>query len=492
MKTILLILFLVVIQGVYGQSTRAVIESPRCKEGSIYFNEKLEMSFSPGKTPFINTNNEEIISVKNTKDQMRANKRTFTVYVKAYNPLNYSFNSSSKVVVDSVNYRLNEAIGEMIKTFDAYKKSLPADPGSSTGNEESANLIEGEETNEATGCPYDKDLNAGLLAVLDLLLKEQSRSKEYIEWSKKLISLPFRNDEETKNDLKQMESDLKNARKYYDELYFELDSIKTEILKKLDDDKNKIECTLSLEVWLTKTNRIRGLVDDQKKYLNNFEQLLQKVQKEMDKWELHGTPFMFNNIWFFSAETGVVSRDSSVVVNLKMTKYLTSIDEKGNIKQADPEEVASKSVQFMWYRAFIPEVSAGVYYSLQSQDSYSMADDGSGGGTIVQIGQRTFEGIAFSSMLNFYMNVQDSKVLPFWQVGLGLQKEMPLFMCGLGTRFGLKDRAFSLSCGISITAIKGLNSLNVGDAVKDESEIKSDLRYQFAGPKFYFGVQFNF
>jgi hypothetical protein len=492
MKTILLILFILAIQGVYGQSTRAVIESPRCKEGSIYFNEKLEMSFSPGKVPFIKTNNGEIISVKKTKDQMRANQRAFTIYVKAYNPLNYSFNSSSKVVVDSMNHRLNEAIGEMLETFSAYSKNLQVDPEGSTGNQESANLIEGEETNEATGCPYDKDLNVGLLAVLGLLRKEQSRSKEYIEWSEKLISLPFLNDEETKKDLDQMEVDVKNARKYYDELYFKLDSIRTEILKKLDDDKNKIECTLSLEVWLTKTNRIKGLVDDQKKYLNNFEQLLQKVQKEIQKWKLHGAPFMLNGIWFFSAETEVVSRDSSVVVNLKMIRHLTSIDEKGNIKQVDPEEVDSKSVQFMWYRTFIPEVSAGVYYSLQSQDSYSMADDGSGGGTIVQIGQRTFEGIAFSSMLNFYMNIQDSKVLPFWQVGLGLQKEMPLFMCGLGTRFGLKDRAFSLSCGISITAIKGLNNLNVGDAVKDAAEIKSDLRYQFSGPKFYFGVQFHF
>ena len=492
MKTILPLVFIFLSQVVYGQSTKDVIESPRTKEGNVYFDQNLKMTLVPGKVPFSLIKKGQIISVKKSADsesEINAHERTFKVYVKTYNPLNYSFNSTATVVVDSVNYRLNAAIEDMWETLDAYNKGIKQ------AHEKNALLEKGMKGRNLLikiqmdeGCPYDSLLNVQLLDVLKLVRLEQQRSKDYIDWSRQLIALDFLSKSATTSALSQMETNLNSAKKTYVELYAKLDSVRTDILKKLDTDENKIVCALSLEVWLTKTNRIKDLVDDQKKYLDNFEQLHQKVQKEVKSWKSHEA----DDTWFILVKDGVVSRDSSALVTLKMTKHLMSIDEKGQIKQADSEEIAATSVQFMWHRTFVPEVSAGVYYSLQSQDSYRMRDDGAGAGTVVQIGQRAFEGIAISSMLNFYLNKRDWKVLPFWQVGLGLQKEMPLFMCGLGARFGLKDRAFSVACGLSLTAIKGLDDLDVGDAVTDEAEIENDLRYQFSVPKLYFGIQFHF
>jgi|GEM_PF-4732380 len=477
MKTILPIVFVLLAHLVYGQSTKDVIESPRTKEGNLYFDQNLQMTLSPGKVAFSKIKNRQIISVKKSADSesiVKAHERGFSVYVKAYNPLNYSFNSISKVVVDSVNYRLNAAIEDMWKVVDSYK--------------EAQKLLKEDSTKNSESCRYDNGLNIQLKEILTLLRVEQKRSKDQIEWSKQLIALDFAEKSATNSELAKMELNLKATKKNYEELYAEMDTVRTDILKNLDAEGTEMACAKSLEVWLTKLNRIKGLVDDQKKYLDNLDQLLQKIQKEIKKWKSH----QVDDTWFILAEEGIVSRDSSVVVELKMTKHLTTIDDKGQIKQADSEEMAVASIQLMWHRTFVPEVSAGVYYSLQSQDSYRMAADGSGGGTIVRIGQRSFEGVAISSMLNFYLNKRDWKVLPFWQVGLGLQKEMPLFMCGLGARFGLKDRAFSVACGLSLTAVKRLDDLNLGDAITDEAEIENDLRYQFSGPKFYFGVQFHF
>ncbi|WP_343633940.1 hypothetical protein [Fluviicola sp.] len=478
MKRILPFVFVLLAQLVYGQSTRDVIESPRSKDGNIYFDQDLQMSLIPGKVKFSRIKKGQVISIKRSEDheaQSDAGKREFAVYVKAYNPLNYSLNSSSKVIVDSLNYRLNTALEEMWKILDAYK-----------GKTQENGFIKSIECPEKCHCPHDSILNIQLLAVFELFRKEQKKSKDYVEWSKQLIEFDFASKRSTSDQLIQMELNLKVAKDSYKELYDKVDVVRTDILKKLDGTNT--QCAISLEVWLNKVNRIKGLIDDQKKFLDNFERLLQQMQKTIKSWKSHEV----NGTWFILVEEGNVSRDSSVLVTVSMTEHLMSIDGNNQLRLADSKEKAIASIHLIWHRNFVPEVSAGVYYSLQSQDSYNMAADGSGGGTIVQIGQRDFEGIAISSMLNFYLNKQDWRVLPFWQVGLGLQKEMPLFMCGLGTRFGLKDRAFSVACGLSLTAIKGLDDLNVGDVVKDESEIKSDLRYQFSGPKFYFGIQFHF
>jgi hypothetical protein len=100
-----------------------------------------------------------------------------------------------------------------------------------------------------------------------------------------------------------------------------------------------------------------------------------------------------------------------------------------------------------------------------------------------------------AAALNITLNSPNSMLLPFLQLGAGVNaKVVPVVLVGAGIRSNINGAGrFAISGGIAMSWIQQLDQLKVGDRVTGTSELEADLKYMFSGaPKPYIGIQYNF
>lgn len=160
----------------------------------------------------------------------------------------------------------------------------------------------------------------------------------------------------------------------------------------------------------------------------------------------------------------------------------------------ESKDVVQKVFLFRKFRRFVPEVSAGIAYTNLNFPKYSaVTDDTTGELKVAEIGNDNIKRLNITAMLNYNYFVADSDIHPFIQLGAGINTDFPTLFIGSGLRFNaFNGGRLAISCGFAGSWIKSLKSLKVGDVVEESADVEKDIEYEFAKPKLYYGIQYNF
>lgn len=526
MKTALFTLFLIGTANLtFAQRAEDEIRAARLKEGSIYFNHALDFKTNPFDVGYGDLKDSSLFAI--WKDN---NTYNYFVFIEAYNPLHYSLNVSEKVLQNQVDM----AVIDMLDKIDFDKSSLNKD--SLSDLESGLQVLLSEETisqddyaelkkiavkvlnnKDISIVEINKALDSYPIEVLKLftILKDQqeqqngfilqqtlleevttglkkSGTKQITEALEELIALKFNSKSETLKALDQIKKELKTIEAEYKTILANLNSFDVSFSKALEN--KMLSGELKLEYLLLKSQS-RDLRDVYREQLNLLKNLRSAYDKVMAVIESQESAAEANGQWFFSASKGKIeeSKGQMIVLNLSLVSHPKKLE---NGILVDEKDSKTKQITFnlIKYRIFVPEISAGIVWTKQDFRDFTTTTDASG---VRTVGQETespmYERIAVTSMINWNLNFSRSPLLPFVQTGLGLTGKVPLAFIGTGLRidFG-NQRTFAVSMGASFTGIKELSTLNLGDAVNDQLEIDNDMEYRFSGPKFYFGIQYDF
>lgn len=450
MKKTIILLSLLSVNFLLGQTMEEVIEGPNIKSGKIYLDHELRYKFQPESPENFKKLTDSIII--NLKNNNTGRKRNYSVFIKAYNPIRYTVESSATTVVDQLHLQLNQSLREIIAFIES-------------------------QTNKNFSASTSMNKND----ISKLKSKIQNNSKKCLKLIKAITTLSFNNKDITEDSLGICNNILEEIKTNHSTYFTEVSQLTFDCL---NDTSCKDIITIQNYAYLLNTH-----LQDQRNLIFNIESLLDKISVTMSKWKEHHTT---DNSWYIKIEHGSVSRKEMAAVTIKISEHRVSIKEN-NIEQETSKEIKKKTIRFRKYSLFINENVSGITFSNLEYPSYSIEENAQGENIIGKVDEKALEKVAISTMINFNLNISDTPILPFLQLGVGYSGKLPIGLVGGGLRFDLgSTHHITLSSGLSFTGIKTLNTLSVGQVVKDETQIQNDLTYQFSGPKLYWGIQYNF
>lgn len=480
MKTTLIsVVISILALNVHAQTANDLLRNgQQNKSGEFYFNENLECYFK-GTSPeqFFELGDSALIEVPNG----------YVVYLKAYNPLHVGYTFESELVPDQINQVaidfFNNAISQLEAIRSLEEKKI------ATVDESSRKMF------NALKLPDENQLISEL-EKLDTAVQKIVKDNLGIKLSNQLIDLEFKDADETRSDVKEIRAKAEKFEKQLSELGSKLDSLRQVAFKM----RNK-------QVWITDewladdalyriSLELQEVIKKHQQIEGNLEKLLIRVEDPLKKWAEfeRSATVISNNEWFIGIrKEGSLDKKSLEVITLK--KVLHPVKILGDQLVVASDSIA-KTVTFRLRKRqlIVFEASAGFVFSPQNQSDFVTAKNDAGDLIVGNAETKQLEQINVTSMLNLNFNVwKDETVLPFLQLGVGLNSDIPLALFGGGLRFDFgENRIFALSTGVSFTGIKTLTDLELGGEVKDALTLENDLRYQISAPKVYFGIQFNF
>lgn len=197
---------------------------------------------------------------------------------------------------------------------------------------------------------------------------------------------------------------------------------------------------------------------------------------------------------------GWIGREQKLEIQKgKIVTYRLSIVVSGlEIKDSEivavktSKTISTKVIRLRRFRTFVPEVFAGFAYTLINYPKYGTTADSSGQQHVADAGSNTnfIKRVAFNTMLNFNVYFPNSDIIPFAQLGVGANSEVPMILGGIGGRFHISKTLVAVSFGYTGYWVKDLDKLKVGSPVTGTADIEKDLKYTWSNtPKFYIGFQ---
>lgn len=448
------------------------------KSGEFYFNGNLECYFK-GTSPeqFFELGDSAIVEVPNG----------YVVYLKAYNPLHVGHTFESKLVLDPINQVAIDFFNDFASQLTSLDSILAKQMRASNNKDFSLSKIKHQ---------AEQQVLIRELKRVDSVIMKIVEDKQGLKLSQQLIDLEFKDAAQTKVDAKGIRIKRDSLKAQLSDLFDELDSLREVAMKSrkkqewiqqdwlVDDALYRISLEL-LEV-IRKHQQIEG----------NLEKLLIRVEDPLKKWAEfeRSATVISNNEWFIGIrKEGSLDKKSIEVITLK--KVLHPVKIVGDQLVVASDSIAKTvTIRLIKRQLIVFEASAGFAFSPQDKSDFVTAKNDAGDLVVSNADSKQLEQINVTSMLNLNFNVwKDETVLPFLQLGVGLNSDIPLALFGGGLRFDFgENRIFALSTGVSFTGIKALTDLELGGEVKDDLTLQNDLRYQISAPKMYFGIQFNF
>jgi hypothetical protein len=189
------------------------------------------------------------------------------------------------------------------------------------------------------------------------------------------------------------------------------------------------------------------------------------------------------------AQTGFIS-DFKVTIN----EGGYELSEKKEIASKESTELVKKSFSVRRFQKFVPEVSVGTAFTFFEYNTFGTTTDTTGQLVVANPTKNLVQNLNISTMINFNYYIQNSPIHPFWQIGLGINSEIPTLLTGVGLRHNINGvRRFTLSGGLAMSWLKELETLEPGDQISGTGDIDNDFKYS-STPSFtgYVGIQYNF
>ncbi|MCZ4245106.1 hypothetical protein [Pedobacter punctiformis] len=456
------------------------------KKVFFYYNQN-QFKVYIGKSLSDRSNPPSFIPVKDSTVYMIQDNGV-NLYMKPVNPLNYSYNSVSTLILDQVRNDATSALGAIADILGSVMKPPTAITDDKIKKIGWSLAVPSQKKEEQTFkiCDAFAKLEAEIKNIKGAL--ETDKKAEITDIFKDLKALDFISEQETKDSIKSAEYKIHDI-----EVHF------SDIMKQIVNTRTKVknyEC-LYPEPFTTKyifndiLDKLTLAHNEQKKRLDNLKNVYKLVKTAQQTASKGGdTPGLE---WCFALENAVPDNKISV--------YTLSLKESG-FKLSDGQEIIAsetkdkikKTLRFREFNRFIPEVYAGTAFTFIKYNTYGTTTDAAGQQFIGTPTENRLRNFNVVTMINFNYFIEKSDLHPFFQIGAGINTGIPALLTGAGVRInsnGLKRIA--ISGGIAMTWVKELDKLKVGDKVAGTDDIEKDLKYQFTWPpKPYIALQYKF
>lgn len=273
---------------------------------------------------------------------------------------------------------------------------------------------------------------------------------------------------------------LKNYIKEYDN---SIDQIDSEDLSSIFDEKTKLFNSSEAVIENFKSES-KKRVKQWNSLISHFQEIRNILEKSVNNTSLQ--PVNGSNYMFLR---GVELPESKIIkteLKIEILKY-SKEDQSFKIDKTS----YSEKMNFTRFRKLIPTLSIGAYYTSLRPTLYESVKNGDDQNVISEKNQKDWN-LGGSLMLNYYLNISDSDILPIIQLGADPTKKRPFFLVGGG--FGVPSYYFSITTGATFGWDQKLNDgVNIGDVIDGDDDLKNKTHFSFnPEPKLYLGIQVNF
>lgn len=477
----------------FAQKASDVLENGiKIKKGNIFLNPKLT-----GNDKYL-----EYSSTGKTQDFKKLSDSTilqvqegYKIYVKALNPLTYSYTDTTFLHIDPINQAAIDAMG---KITDILSKTKTAAENKLVQEQKTLKSLDNKSRgfNAKSKAITQSSISLEKQIAIIELVKEindsiaELNSKTILSCFTDLKNLSFLNKESTKNEIAK-------AKNKFETMQQRVNTIETMIGKAhmtITDSLEKL--AFFNEEW--KTYFLLGMVlkqseevkNELNRHIKNLQQVIAFTEKEIAGWDNYD----IDRQWYIGIESSLLKHGKMSLQNIKLYESGYSI-KNSVIIPTDRKQLISATFWLRRQNIFVPEVAAGIFYSDLRYPVYGTSTNASGETIIGEARQESINRMNIGTTINFTLNVPSSMLQPFWQLGAGINKDvMPVVFTGIGLRSNISGlRRFAIAGGIMMSWTQQLDQLKVGDVISGTVDIENDLHYVFSWPpKPYIGIQYNF
>lgn len=410
-------------------------------------------------------------------------KNAINVYLKPLNPLNYSYNTETKVVIDQINQAAETALGDVIGTLRTVinpTKSALAFVAIGSKPQKS-NVTTTEKCKEFT------DLQTAIESIQKKL--SDSKKEDIAKIFESLKAIRFSDEKSTIDALNSAKESIKTIDDHFNEVEDAISETQTKINAYPCDNP---EPFIAKYIFNSILKELSSKQDEQKKRLTNLNTSYKLVKDMQEKASIGGGT---DELKWCIPLNEVASKEGKISI------YTITIKESG-YKLSDSKEIASiefreltkRSVRIRKFQRFVPEVSIGTAFTFLKYNSYGTTSDSTGQQFVGTPTENTIKNLNITTMINFNYYIPNSPLHPLYQIGVGINSGIPTILTGCGFRSNINGvKRMAIAGGIAMTWIKELHDLKIGDKISGTDDIDKDYRYSSA-PKFtpYIALQYNF
>lgn len=472
MRNLFLLLLLIVAESTLAQKASDVLEnSIRIRKGEklILCLERDTLNYD---TPKSLHNINDAVDFKYLSDSVifLLSESTVNIYLSPLNPLNYTYNSTSRIVADPVNQAASDAFDIVLGQI----KLLNNAPAEGLPNIKEENKLE----------------FSALKAEIEKIKQDLQNDSVplFIYLFKKLKAIDFRYQipaeqaiDDVLKDIHILEERIQKHQLHISELQSNL----KEFSKKADP--------------ITKEFLVESIISSLQKTLDEKKALLgtiNKAYKIVDDARLTALKGggQAGLIWCFPLSRSLVFNGRNSIFTVSISKGGYELSSENQLIPLTEKPIFTKIVYFRKFQTFVPELSVGTAFTFFKYNEWGTTTDTAGKQVVAEPEERELKNLNISTMLNFNFYIPNSSVHPFWQIGAGINSGIPTFLTGAGLRSNINNsRRLAISTGFAMTWLPRLKDLKVGQAVTGTDEIEKDIVKEFTWPpKPYIGLQYNF
>lgn len=447
-----------------AQTAKDVLEKgERVKSGNKIFlrKEGTALKYDVNEVPkdFTTLEDEKIFLVE---------KNELNIYIRPLNPLNFQLKTTNVVIVDPITEaeaNASKAIFDMLETVK--NNALAAQ----------------------SACGIYDNIKDTIESVKEDLGRDQKAT--IVEIFKKLKLLGFEDADDTKNDLEEYAKNIAAVETHFKIVDRKIKAV-SQMIKNYtcgiiagfpDEFTGKfIFSAMVKELETMRNEQIKRLANLQQAYkLVKAAEVNARKEKDGLKW--------------FQVPDGIPATQGKIsVYTITVSEGGYGLSDQNEIVAETPKEIIKRTFKVRKFQRFVPEVSAGTVYTFFDYPKYGTSKDASGNLIVADAGKKNINNLKYTAMINYNFFTTNSPVHFFWQIGVGVNSEVPTLLTGIGIRANFAGiRRLALAGGLAFSWIKNLDKLKIGDQVTGTSDIEKDLKYEFNKKKpLYVGLQYNF
>ena len=398
-------------------------------------------------------------------------KSAINVYLRPLNPLNYTYNTETNVIIDPINEAAAKALGDLFDVLNTVQQKTDTE-GAPAG---------------PPICPEFAEIRDSIKSIQTKLTN--SKKDEIVTLFEKLKNISFDTEQNTINALSPTNEEIQVISKHFDNI--------EKLLEKTKELSEKYDCDYpdKFTTQFIFTSTIKDLsttYEEQKKRLSNLQKAYKLVKEMQEKASTGGETDELK--WCIPLNEIIAKQGKIRIYTITINESGYKLSDNKEIVTLETKELTKKSIRIRKFQRFIPEVSVGTAFTFFKYYSYGTTSDSTGQQYVASPTENMVKNINITTMLNLNYYIPNSPLHPLYQIGVGINSGIPTVLTGFGLRSNINGiRRFTIAGGLAMSWLKDLDNLKVGDKIQGTDDIDKDYKYSPA-PKFtpYVAIQYNF
>lgn len=401
-KFLFLSMILICAQRILGQTAAEVLESGVPVERGHRLFLKYDISDKILKVDAAKKDQDADFTALEDSLTFLVRKNAVNIYLKPLNPLNYSYNTETKIIIDPINEAATRAFGAIIEVLNT-----PTFHGDADKN-----------ADEKCGFKTIKNDIEKIQKSLSL-----SKKEKILEVFESLKKMSFVDEKSTIDALNVEKENIREINQHFEDVQKEINKV-SDLVEKYSCDNPEPFTTKYIFNAILKDLSLRK--DEQKKRLSNLQTAYKLVKDMQEKATAGGGSEQLR--WCIPLNE-VPSKEGKIsIYNITIKESGYKLSDNKEIVSIETKEVTKKSVRIRKFQRFIPEVSVGTAFTFLKYYSYGTTSDETGQQYVGIPTENTIKNLNITTMINFNYFIPNSPIHPLYQLGVGINSEMPTLL----------------------------------------------------------------